>query len=216
MNYIFDLGGVLIDLDMEGMKRRCAECGIDPSLFFVKVENGDNASAVCNGMSASATIAGYQVGETTSEQFVDTIISLCPTQKRPQEVVDLWNSCLGNLPKERLDLIRALRAQGHRTYLLSNTNDIHWQYIVNTYFSEPGYSPQDLFDDVFLSHEMHLAKPAPEIYREVLRRIGSAGSDCLFIDDSTANVDAAQKEGIPSLWLNLETDSVLTLCLQHR
>ena len=73
---IFDLGGVLLDLDMQGIWDACQRLGINPKLFFVK-SDADNTSTVCQGISASRAITYYQVGKMTSDEFLTLILSHC-------------------------------------------------------------------------------------------------------------------------------------------
>lgn len=207
---IFDLGGVLINLNMSAVHQQLGRLGVRPDLLFVPTASTDT-STVCNGLSVSSLIADYQVGLMTTVQFVDVILPHCVPGTTRQVVIDAWNSCLLDLPLARLDLIKSLRQQGHRTYLLSNTNDLHWQFIVEHHFSRPGYTVADLFDAHFLSHEMHLAKPHDDIYRAVLDRLPVPSNECLFIDDSEPNVLAAQRNNIPSLWLDLSSEDVVQM-----
>ena len=120
-----------------------------------------------------------------------------------QQVLDAWNSCLQTLPKYKLDFVKQLRNEGYATYLLSNTNDAHWKYILETSFPEP---PEYYFDKLFLSQEMGMAKPDTEIYAEVLRQIGTPADECLFIDDSSANCKAAESLGIHTYNAPVHTD----------
>lgn len=209
-NIIFDLGGVLLNLDMQGMLKRFKALGAETSMFLVPSDE-KNTSTVCEGMSAGTAIKEYQVGHVSTEDLICAIQKRCRKNVTGEEITDTWNSCLGDLPLERLDAIKALRKKGYRTYMLSNTNEMHWVFIVQKFFLSEGYQCQDLFDSIFLSHEVNLAKPDAEIYRHVLKQIGSDGADCLFIDDSAANVEGAMNEGIPSLWLDLKHEDVITL-----
>lgn len=204
MNYtdiIFDLGGVLLDLNMQGVGEACKRLGINPELFFVKAEGG--ASTVCQGISASKAITEYQVGNMTSEEFLSLVLSYCGEGITKEDIIEAWNACIGSLPKERLDLIKELRSKGYHTHLLSNTNDLHWEEIKRRYLSEKGYTCSDLFDHVFVSHEVHLAKPDGEIYRQAVRQIGRPAAQCFFIDDTQINVEAAKQEGLQGAWLDL-------------
>ena len=199
---IFDLGGVLLDLNLQGIGQACAHLGINPELFFVKADE-DNTSTVCQGISASKAITAYQVGEMPSEAFLELILSHCAKGITKDDIIETWNACIGPMPKERLDMIKELRGKGYHTHLLSNTNDLHWEEIKRRYFSTEGYTCEDLFDNIFVSHEMHLAKPDPEIYLSAVRRIGRPAEGCLFIDDTLINVEAARREGLQGAWLNL-------------
>lgn len=215
---IFDLGGVLLDLNMEGIGEACQRLGISPELFFVKTpplprgRSGGGCSTVCQGISASKAITDYQVGMISSDEFLSLVMSHCGEGITRQDVIEAWNACIGAMPRERLDIIRELRSKGYHTHLLSNTNDLHWEEIKRRYLSEEGYTCKDLFDHVFVSHEVHLAKPSPEIYQYALRQIGRPAAGCLFIDDTLLNVEAARREGLQGAWLDIrEKDAFKTI-----
>ena len=210
---IFDLGGVLLDLNMQSVGQACLHLGINPELLFVTADE-DNTSTVCQGISASKAITDYQIGKMTSEQFLSLVLSYCSKGITKEDVIEAWNACIGTLPKERLDLILELRNKGYHTQLLSNTNDLHWEEIKRLYFSTKGYTCEDLFDNVFVSHEVQLAKPDAEIYRHVLRQIGRPAAQCLFIDDALVNVEAAQREGLQGAWLDIRKPDALKKILQ--
>lgn len=207
---IFDLGGVLLDLDMQGIGDACQRLGINPKLFFVK-SDADNTSTVCQGISASRAITYYQVGKMTSDEFLSLVLSHCAENITREMVTDAWNACIGQIPKQRLDMILDLRRRGIHTHLLSNTNDLHWKEIKRLYFSTEGYTCSDLFDNIFLSQEMHLAKPDPEIYHVAIRQIGRPAEQCLFIDDTLINVEAARREGLQGAWLDLSKETICEL-----
>lgn len=205
---IFDLGGVLLDLNMQDLQKACQSLGISPELFFVKADE-ENTSTVCHGISASKVITAYQVGEMTSEAFLSLVQSLCSKDITREDIIEAWNSCIGLIPKERLDMIKKLRSRGFHTHLLSNTNDLHWEEIKRRYFSDEGYTCADLFDHVFVSHEMHLAKPDAEIYLQAVRKIGHPAEQCLFIDDALVNVEGAQAVGLEGAWLDIKKPDAL-------
>lgn len=56
-----------------------------------------------------------------------------------------------------------------------------------------------LFDRVFISAEMHLAKPSPDYFRAVLRELGLAGDDAVMIDDNARNLAGAAEAGIDGI-----------------
>ncbi len=207
---IFDLGGVLLDLNMTGIGEACKRLGINPELFFVKAESpsplgevGRGASSVCQGISAGKAITAYQVGTMTTEQFLTLVKSQVAENVSRDDIIQAWNACLGTIPRERLDMIKELRRKGYGTHLLSNTNDLHWEEIKRRCFSEPGYTCRDLFDHVFVSHELHLAKPDPAIYHHAVSMIGVPAGQCLFIDDAEVNVEGAKREGLQGVWLDV-------------
>ena len=207
---IFDLGGVLLELNMQGVGEACKRLGINPELFFVKADE-ENTSTVCHGISASKAITAYQVGKMTSDAFLSLVLSHCAKGITREDIIEAWNACIGLIPRERLDMIKELRRKGYHTHLLSNTNDLHWEEIKRLFFSEAGYTCTDLFDHVYVSHEMHLAKPEPEIYRQAVRQIGRPAEQCLFIDDALVNVEGAKREGLQGAWLDISKETVCEL-----
>ena len=228
MNYncsdiIFDLGGVLLDLNMQGIGEACQRLGINPELFFVKAEStsltgeteGGLPSTVCQGISASQVITDYQVGKVTSEEFLSLVLSHCGEGITKEDIMEVWDACIGQIPRWRLDMVKELRRKGYHTHLLSNTNDLHWEEIKRRYFSEEGYTCADLFDHVFVSHEVHLAKPDPAIYHLAVQEIGRPAEQCLFIDDTLLNVEAARREGLQGAWLDLREKDCLKSILQR-
>lgn len=202
---IFDLGGVLIDIDMhqcfENIK--ALEVDIDALSKATGNEADGQGATLCEGVSASGLINLYQIGKVSTEDFIGTILKLSKEGTTYQQVVDVWNTCLLTIPAYKLDFIKQLRSEGYATFMLSNTNDAHWQYIVANSFPEP---LNHYFDHCFLSQEMGMAKPNADIYKAVLSQIPFSAEVCLFIDDSKANCNAAEALGIRSLNVPVRTD----------
>jgi putative hydrolase of the HAD superfamily len=199
---IFDLGGVLIDVDMPYCLNNIKALGVDVEAL-TKSSATTPASTVCEGITISGALHDYQTGKIPTEQFLSMLQELSAPGTTRQQVLDAWNSCLQTLPKYKLDFVKQLRDEGYATYLLSNTNDAHWKYILETSFPEP---PEYYFDKLFLSQEMGMAKPDTEIYAEVLRQIDTPAEECLFIDDSSANCKAAESLGIHTYNAPVHTD----------
>lgn len=209
-NLIFDLGGVLIDLDVNRMLRGFEGVGLDPRMFMAEsAEKG--ATTVCEGMSVGQLLSDYQTGDITTEELLETILPECRPGTTREQLVEAWNHCLVSIPRERLETVRRWREKGHRTYMLSNTNDLHWRYISTRCFGGEGLGLEDCFDGVFLSHEMRLAKPDAEIYRSMLQRLGVRAEDCWFVDDAQVNVEAARKEGLQAEWLDVKNEDLTAL-----
>ena len=195
-NIIFDLGGVIIDIDMVACLHRMEALGVPVKKMMAK---GDSKGAtVCEGMSVSGPMELYQLGQISTHDFLHGILRYCTEGTTIQQIEDAWNSCLLSIPEERLEVVKSLHKK-YNVYLLSNTNDCHWRYIEDKFFSKEGHTTDAFFDRVFLSHEMHLAKPDKRIYEQVLKEIGAKGEECLFIDDATANLNAAAECGIMTM-----------------
>ena len=83
-----------------------------------------------------------------------------------------------------------------RLFLLSNTNEIHWEY------ARRWWQPEDYFEKIFLSYEMHQVKPDKEIFLQMLEEGGMKAEETLFIDDSKRNCEAAAALGLQTIHAN--------------
>ena len=191
---IFDLGGVLLDLDMPACFDRIRNLGVDIQAL-AECGSGKDApkSVICEGIAVSGVMNDYQVGNISTADFMSVIQNYAKKGTSYDDVLDAWNSCLITIPSYKLDYLKELRMRGYKVCLLSNTNDAHWKYIVEKWFTEP---LSNYFDNVFLSQEMHLAKPDVRIFQEVLKCVDTPADECLFIDDSKANCKSAETLGI--------------------
>lgn len=194
-NIIFDLGGVLLNLNMPRCFANFEALGADKSYFMGSGSQRDTTkgATICDGIRASGDMDLYQAGRISTEDFLTNVRTICKSGTTEKDVLDAWNSCLLDIPGYKLDLLKALRGKGYRVFMLSNTNDAHWKRIEKVNFPEP---VGVYFDDVYLSHELGMAKPNADIYEEVLRRICAPADECLFIDDAQVNCDAAARLGI--------------------
>lgn len=193
----------MLDIDLIHCMKQVQALGIDFDTLSKQTAPANASSTqkpavMGEGIVATGETHMYQIGEISTTDFIGGIQRLCHPGTTYQQVLDAWNTCCIDIPQYRLDKVLQLRQQGYRTYMLSNTNDAHWQDIVKRCFG--GQEQVDrYFDKVFLSQEMHLAKPNDEIYLEVLKEIGADASECLFIDDSTQNVQAAAALGFNTI-----------------
>lgn len=109
--------------------------------------------------------------------------------------MESWNSILLDFPKQRLDFIKQLKQEGkYRLLLLSNTNDLHIDYVKKQvpFFDEF----QKCFDAFYLSQELAMRKPDPEIFEFILKTHQLKPQEVLFIDDTQENTEAAESLGI--------------------
>ncbi|MCH5175544.1 MAG: HAD family phosphatase [Prevotellaceae bacterium] len=207
-NIIFDLGGVLLDIDLMHCMKQVQSLGVDFDNLSKETATIDSTTStqklavMGEGIVATGATHLYQIGEISTNDFISGIQRLCHPGTTYQQVLDAWNTCCIDIPKHRLDKVLQLRQRGYNTYMLSNTNEAHWQDIVKRCFGGMEQVGKH-FDKVFLSQEMHLAKPNDEIYLKVLEEIGADASECLFIDDSTQNIQAAAALGFNTIHANV-------------
>ena len=182
-NIVFDLGGVLVDLDFKAAINGLQKAG------FANVKEQLQAFD-CEGI-----FQKFELGEMTADEFRSAIRENSTVSLTDEEVDGLWNAMLLEVPREKLELILHLRGK-YMVYLLSNTNSIHWDYVCKNAFNYRGFRVKDYFEETFLSYEMHLAKPDKAIFEKVLEEANLLPEETLFIDDSEANCKAASELGI--------------------
>ena len=184
-NIIFDLGGVLVGLD----SRRCIEAfrGIGCSDVAAYVEDHR----------VEDLFLDQELGKITTPQFCEEVRRICRCDATDEQIEWAWNQLLTPVGREKLEMLKELKKH-FRLFLLSNTNDIHWRKSAEDFFMCEDIRCKEYFDEVFLSYELHLAKPNKEIFETVLHIAGMNPEETLFIDDSTVNCDSAEGVGICS------------------
>ncbi|KAK8864851.1 hypothetical protein M9Y10_010378 [Tritrichomonas musculus] len=180
---IFDLGGVLIDLDFK-----------DSLDAFTKAGFKDIERRVCQ-FSRDGAFSQYELGLISTEEFRDFIRHEITQPMNDQEIDAMWNKILIDIPHDKLDFILELRKK-YTVYLLSNTNELHWIYSCDCMLKHRGLTANDYFDKIFLSFKMHKAKPQSPIFEEMIKETNLVPDEALFIDDSEANCKTASSLGI--------------------
>lgn len=179
---IFDFGDVFINLDKQGTIER-----VKNLIGFDITENSKNVAIY-------QINDDYEKGLITTDKFV-TFYSNLSENTSKEDVITVWNSIIKDFPKYRLEFIKQLKNEGkYQLILLSNTNDLHINYIKD---HVPFYEEfKACFNKFYLSHEIHLRKPNSDIFEFVLKENNLEANQCLFIDDTTQNTDAAEKLGM--------------------
>lgn len=183
-NIIFDLGGVLLDIDYNKTISAFKKLGI---------ENFDEMfSQVC----ADTLFEQLETGQINERDFYATIKSFIPG-KVTNEIIDTaWNAMIISFRKEKLDLLENLGAS-YKLFLLSNTNTIHLKYFRQIFTRDTGKPSLDrYFIRTWYSHLIGLRKPYKAIYEFVLQDADLIAQETLFIDDTAANIDAALQLGL--------------------
>lgn len=183
-NIIFDLGDVIIPIDLSAPIRNFA------------VLSGMSESEVESLWREHGLTLKYETGLIDDDGFRQHVRKLLKNDSWADEVIDTaWNTVLLNLPVERVHRIQELHGQ-YRLFLLSNTSAIHIDG-VRKIFSQLGQpSLEELFERVYYSYEVKMAKPSREIYEYVLTTSGLKAEETLFLDDNPHNIHSAAQLGI--------------------
>lgn len=185
---VFDMGGVIVRLDMD----RCI-ANFKELAGFADIED------YLDRFHQKGFISDLEEGLLTEEEFYHE----CLRHSRPGTTVETVRYCfcslLDGLEDETLDVIRSLCGR-YPLYILSNNNPVSRKYF-REMMTERGLDPAEVFEKEFYSYEMHLLKPAHEVYEHVVESVGVKPEEILFIDDSLSNAEAAHAAGITTLWV---------------
>lgn len=176
---LFDLGGVLVDVDLPALKAALAQ------VYMTTVERIDEA------VFASGLKAAHDSGDLHPSEF-HRQISKVLGRPEVQEIrfVAAWCGCFAERTAAT-DLLPGL-AERAWVYIASNTDPLHAGYIRDV------YAWTEVFSDAWLSFEAGVCKPDPRFFEGLLEGFGLEASRTAYFDDRADNVAAAQALGIRS------------------
>jgi glucose-1-phosphatase len=192
-NIIFDLGGVLIDLDIS-----------KTSLAFGKLDIKEPADAA-EQERRSKIYSGLETGQISPHDFRTAIRDISTSAPTDDTINAAWNAMLMDFPENRKELLLHL-GQEYRLFLLSNSNAIHYEYYAGRFKRDYGFEMDALFEKAYYSYKMHLKKPDPEIFLKVIEESGLRADETLFIDDSPENIKTAAIMGFKVHQINNRLD----------
>lgn len=189
---IFDIGGVLIDLD----KRRCIE-----AFHSLGISEIDELLDDCH---QKGIFLDMETGRLSEAGFYDECRKLSKLKITDNEIKNAFLSfCIG-IKAEKLLYLKEL-SDKYDLYFLSNNNPIVMREF-NLDLQNYGLDIETSFKDRFISYELGIAKPNIEIFRIADTRIGRPAEEILYIDDSENNVKAAEKMCWNTLLYQIGTD----------
>lgn len=183
-NIIFDLGGVVITLDKDKAIKRFKEIGLD------------DAEERLDAYTQQGIFGEVEKGLITPEEFRQKLSELAHHEVSYEECEYAWQGYVGELPQRNLKALEDLRKGGYRLILLSNTNSFMMEWAGSDRFDGKGHSIYHYFDGIYLSYQMHMLKPDPHFFRQVLLQEDILAENTLFLDDGPRNVAAASQLGI--------------------
>jgi putative hydrolase of the HAD superfamily len=189
-NIIFDYGNVIFLLDFQKLKDGWNSIAIsNPDVFF------------SHGVQ-DPIFDAFDKGHVSAAQFRDFIREKSGNPDLKDDEIDsAWNSLLRGVDKGTHETLAALNKK-YRTFLLSNINPIHYQYIMNYLKDEFGFESNDhLFEKTYYSHLIGLRKPDSAIFEKVLNENGLIADETLFIDDIAANLEPAKALGFQTFMM---------------
>jgi putative hydrolase of the HAD superfamily len=187
-NIIFDFGNVLLNIDPELSAKAFMELGIKDGIDF------------WGSRSSSDLLIGLEKGTITPDEFRQGALEMLVPGITPQQVDEAWNALLLDFPPQRVEKLKTLKSQ-YRLFLLSNSNQIHYECFMHRIEKEFGFSLDTLFEKRWFSHHVGMVKPNQEIFDFVLNDASINAVETVFIDDTLVHVEAARKAGINAVHL---------------
>ena len=197
-NIIFDFGGVLLNLDFKKSFEAFETLGFN------------NFDEMFSQHAADDLFQLLETGKISPAEFYRKLneIALKPVSNEQLEAA--WNVMLQDYRKESLDFLVSLKSK-YNLYLLSNTNEIHYNAFSKKLREQTVYNNlESFFVKAYYSHQIHLRKPDIEVFEFVLTDAVIKADETLFIDDSFTNFPQAEKLGIKTHLL-LPTERIETL-----
>ena len=190
-NIIFDLGGVLLN--------------INPLLSLLELEkiSGISKDELLVKLASEEIFKKFETGSLNPALFRRDLCRIMNTEVSDSEIDRIWNKLILDIPAHRVKMLREIR-KNYKVFMLSNTNSIHFDHYTREFAEIYGSNFADLFDQVFVSHEIGIHKPDSGIYTHVLQNANIEATESVFIDDSLANIEAAALQGIRGIHINGE------------
>jgi glucose-1-phosphatase len=197
---IFDLGGVLLNLDTQRTVNAFKELGVkNIEQEMAGILNRDPR------MNTPGLFNQYETGKISSSGFRDRLRECAGMDLDDDDINRAWTSMLLDIPRENLLLLERLSGS-FRVFMLSNTNEIH---VKNLRARNNGFSDlEKVFEKAYLSFEIGMRKPDVEIFSHVIKDARLVAGNSLFIDDSVLNIEGAEKAGLQTF--QHKTNSALT------
>jgi glucose-1-phosphatase len=186
---IFDLGGVLINLDYSLTEQAFIDAGIE------------NFPVLYSQLQQTPLFDNWEMGLIDRQEFITSMQKASAISITDAQITTAWNAMLLDFPVRRLQILQQL-ALYYDLFLLSNTNEIHEEAFNKILMDAHGIPNIGVFfDKVYLSHRLGLRKPMKEIFERVLTENGLKPAETLFIDDSPQHIAAAKELGIQTIYL---------------
>lgn len=188
-NIIFDLGGVVINLDFNATLTAFEQLGIK------------DFKNIYSQLSQSSLFDHFDKGTISEDDFFNGIKKQFQLKNSRQELEKAWNAMLLDFPKQRIEALKKYK-ENYRIFLLSNTNETHIREFHKTLHQNLGVRDlEGFFEKVYYSCRTGMRKPDKEIFDLVLVENRLDPKETVFIDDTIHHVEGAKRAGINAVLL---------------
>lgn len=190
---IFDMGGVLVDLDIEDCKKAFKE-----RLGYYDI---DEIIDVCH---QKGIYGDLEEGILSADDFRSIVLAGSRPDAVAEDVDEAMSHILVGIEPYKAEMLKRL-SEKYELYMLSNNNPICVRYS-RKMFEDAGIPLENIFRKCYFSYEMKALKPSETFYRNVVSDIGLPAEQMLFIDDSMKNVEGSVAAGLPAVFYKPGTD----------
>ena len=184
---IFDMGGVLVDLDIEDCKNA-----------FKSLLGYDKIDELIDPCHQKGIYGDLEEGTLSAENFRKIVLADSISGSAPELVDQAMYHILVGIAPYKAEMLRKLSGS-YDLYMLSNNNPICLPRS-RKLFEEVGAPLDEIFKKSFFSFEMKALKPSEAFYKAVVEEIGLPAEQMLFIDDSQKNVEGSIAAGLPAVY----------------
>ncbi len=192
-NILFDLGGVILDINLQSTLKKFYDLGFPALLMQYPFSMNTDL------------FFKYETGKMKVDQFRDEIRKVSGVDVSDEVFDEAWNSMLVRIPVERTELLMAL-AKRYALYMLSNTSDLHAPVFEKMFEETARMKMHNLFTKIYYSHEIGYLKPDLEAWEYVINDAGIKPEETLFLDDSIQNIKASQELGFQAIHIHERTN----------
>ncbi|MGE5382092.1 MAG: HAD-IA family hydrolase, partial [Omnitrophica WOR_2 bacterium] len=188
----FDFGRVLLNIDPRLTQIGLAELGYRP----------DDES---KGAKDDAIVTNLESGKIRPDEFISSVLSVVTETATSNDIIRVWNAMLLDFPEKHVKTLLKLK-QNYRIFLLSNSNQIHYDFYIRSFRETYGFELSSLFEKMWFSFQLGMIKPNVEIFEYILRDANILASETLFVDDTLMHIESARKTGIRGFHLDADND----------
>ena len=193
-NIIFDLGGVLLELDVQKTFDAFGEMGLTKEVMMDRYNREENF------------FLQFEKGQISANEFRASLRKMIGNSVSNEKIDYAWNEMIRGFKKDTIRLLSDLSGK-YPLYMLSNTNEIHLPFYSEQFRdASGGIDLQKYFIKSYFSHIIGTRKPEPESFRYVLKDAGLEPKETLFIDDFEENCVSARKTGLVAHQFKPEED----------
>lgn len=192
--YIFDFGGVLIEVDYLKTMDAFRAIGMK------------DVEKMYSQATQESLFDEFETGRISAQRFINEVLNFLPPGTSPNAVVAAWNAMIGSVPINGLSVLRSLKDKGAKVYMLSNTNEIHIPIAWSRWKKTDKLGPDSYFTKIYLSYEIGMRKPNAEIFERVIQEQNLDPLRTLFIDDSIQHIEGAARCGLQTHHLQQISD----------